>query len=152
MPRRAFLVALLLLTLATGVRAEDSLSKRIDELTSQPRFQHAQWGILFVDLKTGEKIHAHNADKLFAPASTTKLYTVATALDELGADYRFETPLKHTGTRDNGTISGDLILVASGDLTMGGPTTDSGEIAFVQSSLALGSSEKWRRLRGPNTP
>ncbi len=134
MPRRSFLASLLLLfTLAIGLRAEDSLTKRIDELTGQPRFQHAHWGILFVDLKTGEVIHQHNPDKLFAPASTTKLYTVATALDELGADYRFETPLKHTGTRDNGTITGDLILVASGDLTLGGRTTDSGQIAFVDS-------------------
>jgi PBP4 family serine-type D-alanyl-D-alanine carboxypeptidase len=130
MPRRSFLAALLLFTLALAARAEDTLSKRIDELTGQPRFKHAHWGILFVDLKTGEVLHSHNADKLFAPASTTKLYTVATALDALGADYRFETPLKHTGTRDNGTITGDLILVASGDLTLGGRTTNSGEIAF----------------------
>jgi D-alanyl-D-alanine carboxypeptidase/D-alanyl-D-alanine-endopeptidase (penicillin-binding protein 4) len=133
MPRRSFLAALLLFTLALAVRAEDALSKRIDELTSQPRFKHAHWGILFVDLKTGQVVHEHNADKLFAPASTTKLYSVATALDELGADYRFETPLKHTGTRDNGTITGELILVASGDPTMGGRTTDRGEIAFVDS-------------------
>jgi D-alanyl-D-alanine carboxypeptidase/D-alanyl-D-alanine-endopeptidase (penicillin-binding protein 4) len=134
MPRRSFLAALLvLLTLSISSRAEDTLTKRIDELTAQPRFQHAHWGILIVDLKTGEKIYEHNADKLFAPASTTKLYSVATALDALGADYRFETPLKHTGTRDNGTITGDLILVASGDLTLGGRTTQSGEIAFVDS-------------------
>ena len=134
MPLRSFLAAILVLLAFTfATRAEDALAKRIDELTSQPRFQHAHWGILFVDLKTGEKIYQHNADKLFAPASTTKLYSVATALDALGADYRFETPLKHTGTRDNGSITGDLILVASGDLTMGGRTTESGEIAFVDS-------------------
>lgn len=133
MPRRSYLALLLFLALAAATRAEDALSKRIDELTGQPRFQHAHWGILFVDLKTGEKIYEHNADKLFAPASTTKLYSVATALDALGADYRFETPLKHTGTRDNSTIAGDFILVASGDLTLGGRTTESGEIAFVDS-------------------
>ncbi|HUE75170.1 MAG TPA: D-alanyl-D-alanine carboxypeptidase, partial [Pirellulaceae bacterium] len=132
MPRISFLSALfLLVALVSATRAEDALTKRIDELNGQPRFKHAHWGILFVDLKTGEVVYEHNADKLFAPASTTKLYTVATALDALGADYRFETPLKHTGTRDNGTINGDLILVASGDLTMGGRTTESGEIAFV---------------------
>ena len=134
MSRRSWFTALLLVfTLAVAVRGEDPLAKRIDELTNQPRFQHAHWGILFVDLASGEKIYEHNSDKLFAPASTTKLYSVATALDALGADYRFETPLKYTGTRDNGTISGDLILVASGDPTLGGRTTQSGEIAFVDS-------------------
>jgi D-alanyl-D-alanine carboxypeptidase/D-alanyl-D-alanine-endopeptidase (penicillin-binding protein 4) len=134
MSRRSLLAALaLLLTFSIAVRAEDALAKRIGELTSQPRFKHAHWGILFVDLKTGEVLHEHNGDKLFAPASTTKLYTVATALDELGADYRFETPLKYTGTRTAATIQGDLILVASGDLTFGGRTTESGEIAFTDS-------------------
>src|SRR5205807_3917966 len=31
---------------------------------------------------------------------------------------------------DAGTLDGDLILVASGDLTLGGRTTEKGEIAF----------------------
>jgi D-alanyl-D-alanine carboxypeptidase/D-alanyl-D-alanine-endopeptidase (penicillin-binding protein 4) len=131
MPRRAFLTLLLLATLAAAAHAEESLARRIAELTGQPRFQHAHWGILFVDLQSGEVLYQHNADKLFAPASVTKCFTVAAALDELGADYRFVTPLKHTGPREGDAIRGDLILVAAGDLTMGGRATESGEIAFV---------------------
>ena len=134
MARRRLLAAFLLLfAWCVPAGAEDALTRRIGELTGQPRFQHAHWGILFVDLKTGEVLHEHNGDKLFAPASTTKLYSVATALDDLGADYRFETPLKYTGTRTEATIQGDVILVASGDPTMGGRTTASGEIAFTDS-------------------
>ena len=134
MSRRLFLALVpVVFSFVLIARADDALTERIEGLTGQPRFAHAHWGILFTDLTTGEAIYELNADKLFAPASTTKLYSVATALDALGADYRFETPLKHTGTRDDGTITGDLVLVASGDLTMGGRTTENGEIAFADS-------------------
>lgn len=113
---------------------ESPLAAKIHELTRAPHYRHAHWGMLFFDLNTGEVLHQENADKLFAPASVTKCFTVATALDALGADYRFRTPVYRRGdVTDAGELKGDLILVASGDLTMGGRTTDKGEIAFTNS-------------------
>ena len=111
--------------------AEDKLAKRVEEHINQPHFKTAHWGYLFVDLKTGEVILEREGQKLFVPASTTKLFSTAAALDALGGDYRFHTPLYRRGSIDDrGHLDGDLILVASGDLTMGGRTTDKGEIAF----------------------
>jgi D-alanyl-D-alanine carboxypeptidase/D-alanyl-D-alanine-endopeptidase (penicillin-binding protein 4) len=53
-------------------------------------------------------------------------------LDAYGADYRFETAIFKAGTVSaGGELDGDLILVASGDLTMGGRDTDDGEIAYT---------------------
>ena len=50
------------------------------------------------------------------PASTTKLLTAGTALNQLGGEYRFYTPVYRTGLiTDDGTLDGDLVLVASGD-------------------------------------
>src|SRR5207237_478736 len=55
----------------------------------------------------------------------------AAALDAYGPDYRFETPVYRRGTVDGqGGLQGDLILVASGDLTMGGRNTPDGRIDF----------------------
>lgn len=104
-------------------RADDLLADRIGKVIDAPEYKHAHWGILIEDLAEGETVYALNADKLFAPASTTKLFSVAAALDELGADYRFETPLYTRGEVDaDGELDGDLVLVASGDLSLGGRT------------------------------
>lgn len=118
--------------MAASSAAEEKLSPQIDQVINGPRFKQAHWGILVVDLKSGEVIYEHDADKLFAPASTTKLYSVATALDQLGADFRFRTPIYQRGTVDaKGRLDGDLILVASGDPTLGGRTNERGEIEFT---------------------
>ena len=100
-------------------------------MISAPVYRQSTWGILVVDLKTGEKLYALNEDRLVKPASVTKLYSVAAALEALGPDHRFRTPVYRTAEVDsNGTLKGDLILVASGDPTMGGRGDSSGRIAF----------------------
>ena len=49
-----------------------------------PGFQFGHWGVLVIDRKTGQTIYEHNADRFFAPASVTKLFSTAAALVELG--------------------------------------------------------------------
>ena len=76
-------------------------------------------------------MYARNADQLFAPASVTKLFSTAAALIELGPGYRFQTPLVRRGEVDpKGVLQGDLILVAQGDLCMGGRTGAEGTLLF----------------------
>jgi serine-type D-Ala-D-Ala carboxypeptidase/endopeptidase (penicillin-binding protein 4) len=131
------------LCLSTRATAEDKLSADISTIINATEYKQAHWGILVVDLADGKIIHELNADKLFAPASCTKLYSVAAAMDVLGADYKFETPIYRRGDlKDDGQLHGDLILVASGDLSMGGRTTPEGHIAFTNSdhTYANGSS------------
>jgi len=114
--------------------ANKSLSAELDEIMGSPAYDHSFWGLLVKDLDSNKTLLAINPDKMFVPASTTKLFTVAAALDTLGADYRFETPVYARGDIDpSGRLGGDLILVASGDLTMGGRTTEDGKIAYTNS-------------------
>ena len=87
--------------------------------------------MLAVDATTNKPVYAHNADQLFAPASVTKLYTCGAAMIALGADHRFETPVYRRGTLNKGQLRGDLILVASGDLTLGGRTDKASKMAFA---------------------
>lgn len=131
---RAFLILPVTLLLASVAAAQSELAERVSAMLDGPRYREAHWGVLFVDRASGEVLFSRDADKLFAPASVTKTFSVAAALDGLGADYRFETPVGRRGDVDRkGLLAGDLILVASGDLTLGGRTKDKAEIAFTNS-------------------
>src|SRR5262245_3127629 len=66
-------------------------SRAVDSMVQAPAFRNAHWGVMVVDPAAGDTIYAHNAGKLFMPASNEKLLTGATALAQLGADYRFTT-------------------------------------------------------------
>ncbi len=113
--------------------ADEKLAPQIREVIDHARFKHAHWGILVADRATGEVLYQREADKLFPPASTTKLYSVAAALDALGSDFCFETPVFRRGAVNAaGVLEGDLILVAVGDLTMGGRTTTTNEIEYTK--------------------
>ncbi len=113
------------------VSERDALSRRVEHVLATPGFQLGHWGILVVDRKTGQTIYERNADLFFAPASVTKLFSTAAALVELGPNFRFQTPLVRRGEVDvKGTLHGDVILVAQGDLAMGGRTGPEGSMVF----------------------
>ncbi|HEU5431988.1 MAG TPA: D-alanyl-D-alanine carboxypeptidase/D-alanyl-D-alanine-endopeptidase, partial [Thermomicrobiales bacterium] len=88
------------------------------------------WGLYVADRATGEPIFALRELERFAPGSVTKLYPASAALDAYGADYRFQTPLYRTGPMAGGVVDGDLVLVASGDPTMGGRDLPNGAMAY----------------------
>ena len=77
----------------TSVNPLEKLQADIDVVLQDPLFTTASIGIKVVAVETGEVIYEKNTHKLHHPASTTKLFTAATALAKLGADYRFETTL-----------------------------------------------------------
>jgi D-alanyl-D-alanine carboxypeptidase/D-alanyl-D-alanine-endopeptidase (penicillin-binding protein 4) len=120
-----------------------TLEARIESVLATPAFRTADWGLLVVDGKTGAVVYERNADRLYRPASVTKLFSTAAALVELGPDFRFQTAVKRRGVVDaSGTLQGDLILVASGDMALGGRTGPDGTMLFTDSdhSYAGGSS------------
>lgn len=79
----------------------------------------AHWGVR-VETMEGGVLYDHNGERGFVPASILKLVTTAAALDLLGPDYTFETTVEMTGTlRGDGTLEGDLVIVGSGDPSLG---------------------------------
>jgi D-alanyl-D-alanine carboxypeptidase/D-alanyl-D-alanine-endopeptidase (penicillin-binding protein 4) len=122
--------ALLALALPCNARA-DELADRIKAVLDRPEYKHARWGILAVDAAAGKPVYRLNEEQLFAPASVTKLYSCAAAFIALGADHKFETTVHRRGAFKDGTLDGDLILIASGDLTMGGRDGKDGKMAFA---------------------
>ncbi len=121
-------LAIVLLTVACAVpapaAAPDPLTKKLDGVLDSPDYKHATWGVLVVDAKTGATVYARNPDTMLAPASVTKLFTCASALVALGPDHKQETCVYQRGPTFKGSLRGDLILVASGDLMLGGRTKD----------------------------
>lgn len=132
----AWLVVPLLATALVGLPAPapaaggEGLAKLLEEVIDGPDYKHASWGVLVADAKTGETVYARNPDAMLAPASVTKLFTCAAALVALGPDHRFETAVYQRGVNLAGTLRGDLVLVASGDLTLGGRTDKTGKTVF----------------------
>src|SRR3954470_21344216 len=112
--------------------AGSPLPAEITEIIERPRYAFASWGIHVNDREPGEVIYDLAGGERFLAASTTKLFPGAAALAAYGPDYRFETPVYRTSAVGaDGTLAGDLILVANGDPTMGGRTTPDGDIAYT---------------------
>ncbi|MFL6214285.1 MAG: D-alanyl-D-alanine carboxypeptidase [Blastocatellia bacterium] len=66
---------------------------------------------------SGEVLAEHNADRLFNPASVTKVATSLTAISRLGPDFKFRTSLYTDGALDpsTGILHGSLYVIGSGD-------------------------------------
>ena len=80
-------------------------------------FRTANWGVLVVDPVSGDTLYSRNAGKLFMPASNEKLLTGATALAQLGPDFRFVTRFASNGPQRDSMLDGDLVVVGRGDPT-----------------------------------
>jgi D-alanyl-D-alanine carboxypeptidase/D-alanyl-D-alanine-endopeptidase (penicillin-binding protein 4) len=117
-------------TVSTGSVPPD-VKAAIDQVTSEPRYEHSSWGFSVRDLSTGKVLLGHSSDKMFVPGSIFKTFSGATVLDSYGPDYRFKTPVYRTGEINKGALEGDVVLVASGDLSLGLREQSDGTMAFA---------------------
>lgn len=119
-----FLKALsLLLCLATVTNAQNriqNLEKAFNNLLNDEQAKHAIVSLCVLDANTGKTLYAKNEQIGLATASTLKTITAATAFSILGKDFQFQTTLAYTGTiTTEGTLKGNLIIIGSGDPTLG---------------------------------
>ena len=108
----------------------DGLSPEIRAIMDKPGYQHAQWGLLELD-PAGHVVHSRYPNQFFIPGSTTKLVSVSAAWHALGGEHRFTTPVQAVGSRHGAVLDGSLVLVAQGDLTMGGRTAPDGSVSYT---------------------
>lgn len=109
----------------TPINPLEQLRTDIDVVLQDVLFDSASMGIKVVAVEIGEVIYAKNAHKLHHPASTTKLFTAATALAKLGSNFQFETTL-YTDAH----VTGNLYLKGSGD-----PLLDSADVEALCKTL-----------------
>jgi D-alanyl-D-alanine carboxypeptidase/D-alanyl-D-alanine-endopeptidase (penicillin-binding protein 4) len=116
-------VALIGAVCSRDARASSSsaqLPAAVRKIMDKKRYDHSSWSLLVADAESGEVAFALDRNVGMIPGSNAKLYSMSALLDTLGPDYRFETPVYATGPVDGSTVSGNLVLVASGDLVLGG--------------------------------
>lgn len=92
----------------------EKLHTDIDAVLQEALFTTASIGIKIVAVETGEVIYEKNPLKLHHPASTTKLFTAATALARLGSDYRFETTV-YVDAEVDAQVAGNIYLKGRAD-------------------------------------
>lgn len=91
-----------------------TLEQRLATLLDQAPFDRATWGV-FVQDDRGDVLFARNAERLFIPASNTKLVVTSAASVLLPPTFRIRTSVYVNGAMDRGIVAGDLILYGRGD-------------------------------------
>jgi D-alanyl-D-alanine carboxypeptidase len=135
--RKALLTLLLVITAAFGLYGGCSsgggsnIPADIRAIFNKPFYDGAIWGLRVVDLDTGEVLIDQKPNYPFFIGSVRKVFSVGELLNEIGPDHLFITPIYKEGeVNGSGVLDGDLILVASGDISMGGRTKANGQLAI----------------------
>src|SRR5215510_12004737 len=137
MNKRSFISTfLLLVTAAFGLSGgcnksgNSHIPPDIQAIFDKPLYKNSTWGLRVVDLETGEVLIDLRPDYDFFIGSVRKVFAVGELMNAVGAAHTSVTSIHRQGEiGEGGVLHGDLILVASGDLTMGGRTKPDGSIA-----------------------
>ncbi|MGE3523648.1 MAG: D-alanyl-D-alanine carboxypeptidase, partial [Candidatus Dadabacteria bacterium] len=139
-PKLGFTFALLILIAAAfgasggcsdNNKSGSEIPPDIQAIFDKPLYDGAIWGLRVIDQDTGEVLINLRPDYDFFIGSVRKTFTLGELLIEVGPDHTTTTPIHYQGTiGEDGVLDGDLILVATGDLTMGGRTLPDGQIAI----------------------
>lgn len=73
------------------------------------------YGLLAQEVDGGATLLSVNADQPLNPASTMKVLTTLTALEQLGPDFTWRTEVHALGVVSEGRLQGDLLVRGSGD-------------------------------------
>ncbi len=105
---------------AASISSIDNLRAELSRIFDAPAFDRMHWAVVIESLATGEVVYSENPSKLMMPASNMKIVTLAAAAERLGWDFTYETKLVTSAPVVRGVLEGDLIVVGSGDPTIGG--------------------------------
>jgi N-acyl-D-amino-acid deacylase len=143
------LLAGLVWPIAAPGENKSALAARIREIINRTEYKHASFGVEVYSLDDDKVLYQLHPQQLFTPGSTTKLLTEGTALELLGADFRFHTRIYRTGpVSSDGTLQGDLILVASGDPNLSGRIQADGTLAFENQDHSYDGNPDTRAVPG----
>ena len=104
---------------------QTSLQQRLDKLIKEFLPPGSEVGISIYDLTTNQQLYSYRENKLVRPASTMKLLTAITALDQKSGTEPFQTNVWYKGTIEGDTLRGDLYVVGGFDPEFGDIEMDS---------------------------
>jgi D-alanyl-D-alanine carboxypeptidase/D-alanyl-D-alanine-endopeptidase (penicillin-binding protein 4) len=100
--------------------SQNTVQQAINSFAAEPCFLNAGVSFSAVDCATGEQIATLNPTLSLSPASTTKLFATATAIEVLGSDYAPKTRIYIDGTiQADSVLSGNLWIRGGGDAALG---------------------------------
>jgi D-alanyl-D-alanine carboxypeptidase len=104
----------------------------IKAIFDKPLYDGGFWALRVVDLETGKVIYDQRSNDDLFIGSVRKVFTIGELLEELGQNFVFRTPVHRQGSvSEEGVLEGDLILVATGDFTMGGRRNPNNTMAIT---------------------
>ena len=108
-----------------------SVPADIQAVMEKPMYSRATWGLRVVEPANDKVLIDLNSHVHFFIGSVRKIFSVGELLNQVGPSHTYNTPAYHDGSINrSGVLNGNLFLVASGDLTMGGRTNPDGSIAI----------------------
>ena len=117
-PHLHLLILAALTASAAAAVTPQGAQQAVDRFTADSTLRHASAGVAIVDLSNGNIIAGHHQDLATITASTMKTVTSAAALQVLGPDYRFTTPVYLDGEVMGSRLKGNVVVVGSGDPTL----------------------------------
>ena len=96
-------------------RDTDMLVHQLDSLVQTKMPQGGMVGVSVFDLNDNQPLYAYQADKLCRPASTQKLITAITALNQPRAQEPFRTEVWYKGEIAIDTLRGDIYIIGGMD-------------------------------------
>ena len=91
----------------------------VDAFVANKGLSHAAMGVAVFDVDSNRLVAGHLADQAMVTASTMKTVTSVAALETLGGDFRFKTPVYMQGKVQGDTLVGNVLIVGDGDPTLG---------------------------------
>lgn len=125
-----------------------AFAAQVRNILAQRIYRHADFGLELYSLDAKRVLYAYHAQKLFTPASTTKLVTEGAALRLLGPDFRFHTRLVRTGPVRQGVLQGSLVLIAGGDPNLSARVQPGGRLAYENWDHSYDGSRYTRAVPG----
>ncbi|MBR5638733.1 MAG: D-alanyl-D-alanine carboxypeptidase/D-alanyl-D-alanine-endopeptidase [Muribaculaceae bacterium] len=123
MKLRFIITLLLFAAFGSALQARDITAQRtqkaIDRFVDDTLMRHASVGVIVTDIKSGKMLGGRNINLACITASTMKTVTSSAALELLGADFTFATPVYLEGEIHVNTLRGNLVIVGCGDPTLG---------------------------------
>jgi len=107
------------LSLFTVIQVIAQTHPAIERFVSSDFMQGASLSLYVKETSSDSALYSYDCDREVIPASVMKTITTATAIEILGADYRYATSIKHDGVISDSILHGNLFISGSGDPSIG---------------------------------
>ncbi|PHN03954.1 D-alanyl-D-alanine carboxypeptidase/D-alanyl-D-alanine endopeptidase [Flavilitoribacter nigricans] len=149
MKHRFLLLVCCLLTY--GLWSQNPTQNAVDQLAKEAALQYGQLGVAVIDVQTGRVVASYDAEKSLIPASIQKVFTTASAIGLLGADFTFKTELQYGGKLGpDGVLQGNIYIRGYGDPTLGSDQMEeAADLPEVMEKMRISVQQKGiRRIEG----